>query len=285
MSRVQTSVFSHESPLGRWELASRPPVAALRPYVRHLHGFVEATPAPLRRREVPIGAVVMIVSLEHGWQLEDVGGATLRRTSFVAGLQDGPVLVEHGGASHGMEVYFAPLGARAFFGVSLDALTGQVLELEDVLGPAATTLIERLRATRGWEGRFDLLEEAIVRRMAAGREPAPDLRWAWGRLAASHGRAEIGGLADALGWSHRRLVAQFREHVGMPPKRVARILRFHRARSLLDDAASPSLAAVAYECGYADQPHFTREFRALAGVTPREFLAHRLPGGGGVSVG
>jgi len=71
----------------------------------------------------------------------------------------------------------------------------------------------------------------------------------------------------------------------MPPKRVARILRFDRACSLLEGAASPSLAAIAYECGYSDQPHFTREFRALAGITPSELLAQRLPGAGGVAAG
>jgi len=155
MARVRTRVIAHESPLGRWEIASRPLGAVLRPYVRQLHGFVEATPGPLRRREAPLGAVVMIVSLEHEWWLQDASGATMRRTSFVAGLQDGPVLVEHGGASYGMEVYFTPLGARVFFGVPLDALTGRVLELEEVLGREASALTEQLCATPGWEGRFD----------------------------------------------------------------------------------------------------------------------------------
>jgi AraC-like DNA-binding protein len=285
MAPVLTSVAAHESPLGRWEIASRPPTAALRPYLRQLHGFVEATPAPLRRRESPIGAVVMIVSLEHGWRVQGASGGPMRRTSFVAGLQDGPVFVEHGGASHGMEVYFTPLGAWMFLGVRLDTLTGRVVELEDVLGRTATLLTEQLRAARGWEARFDLMEDVIARRLGTGDEPAPELRWAWGRLAATHGRAEIGALATELGWSHRRLITQFREHVGMPPKRVARILRFDRALSLLARTAPPPLAEVAYTCGYADQPHLTREVRALAGITPHELLAHRLPGAGGFSAG
>lgn len=282
---MSTSVLRHESPLGRWEIASRPPSPPLRPYVRQLHGFVEATPAPLHRREVPIAAVVVIVSLEHGWRLQAGTGGDLRRGSFVAGLQDGPVLVGHDGASHGMEVYFTPLGARSFLGVPLDTLTGQVLELEDVLGRTAASLTARLQATRGWDARFDLLEQAIAGRLASSRPPAPELRWAWGRLAATHGGVEVGALASELGWSHKRLITQFREQVGMPPKRVARILRFDRAYSLLESAVSPSLADVAYECGYADQPHFNRDFRALAGVTPGELLASRIPGGGGIAVG
>jgi AraC-like DNA-binding protein len=280
---VPTRVVAHESALGRWEIVSRPPGAALRPYVRHLHGFLEATPAPLRRREVPIGAVVMILSLEHGWSLRGASGAVVRRRSFLAGLQDGPTLVEHAGASHGMEVYFTPLGARAFLGVPLDALAGQVLELEEVLGPATATLTEQLADAAGWDARFEILERAILHRLTANRVPSLELRWAWGQLSATHGRVAIGALAAELGWSQRRLVAQFRDQIGMSPKRVARILRFDHAYALLRETAAPSLADVAYACGYADQPHFTREFRALAGITPRELLARRLPEAGGIA--
>jgi len=52
------------------------------------------------------------------------------------------------------------------------------------------------------------------------------------------------------------------------PKAVARILRFQRALRLLSEGRA--LADVAYYCGFADQPHLNREFRALAGGTPRE---------------
>ena len=48
----------------------------------------------------------------------------------------------------------------------------------------------------------------------------------------------------------------------MGPKAVARVLRFERALRLLRDGRA--LADVAYDCGYADQPHLNREFRALA---------------------
>ena len=36
------------------------------------------------------------------------------------------------------------------------------------------------------------------------------------------------------------------------------------------------MAALAAEAGYADQPHLSREARALAGLTAVELLAHRL---------
>lgn len=50
---------------------------------------------------------------------------------------------------------------------------------------------------------------------------------------------------------------------------MARILRFERAVELLRSGSS--LADAAFSTGYADQPHFKREFRALMGMSPTEF--------------
>jgi AraC-like DNA-binding protein len=46
-------------------------------------------------------------------------------------------------------------------------------------------------------------------------------------------------------------------------------LRIARARALLAGGASP--AAVAADCGFADQPHLTRTFKRVVGVTPARY--------------
>jgi AraC-like DNA-binding protein len=55
----------------------------------------------------------------------------------------------------------------------------------------------------------------------------------------------------------------------MTPKAFSRVLRFERAAALL--AAGTAPAEVAPTCGFFDQPHLNREFRALAGRTPGAF--------------
>jgi hypothetical protein len=59
-----------------------------------------------------------------------------------------------------------------------------------------------------------------------------------------------------------------------------RVLRFQRAVEVLKTNGSDRLADVALDCGYDDQPHFDRDFRVFAGVTPTDLFRTRRPDGG-----
>ena len=96
-----------------------------------------------------------------------------------------------------------------------------------------------------------------------------ELVWSWQRLLNSDGAVPVASLAEEVGWSRRHLAARFREHVGLPPKALARILRFERAAERLRRGAD--LADAALDSGYYDQAHFNRDFRAFAGLTPTEY--------------
>jgi AraC-like DNA-binding protein len=279
-------VSRHESAEVRWAMATRAAHPRLGGFVREYTGYTESSAAPLCRQEVPSADVTLILSPSSELRLPDTRGATgraARHTSFVAGLHDRYALVEHGGFQEGVEVRLTPLGARAVFGLPMHELTNRVIELDHLLGREAEELVERMWERRGWEERFEFLDAAIAARAARAREHSPGVAWAWGRLRATHGRARVRALADELGWSHRRLIARFREQVGMPPKAIGRILRFDRVARLLLDVETPRLAEVAYDCGYYDQAHLNRDFRDFAGTTPGDYLARRMPDGGGVS--
>jgi transcriptional regulator GlxA family with amidase domain len=74
----------------------------------------------------------------------------------------------------------------------------------------------------------------------------------------------VADLAHTLGWSPRTMQRQCTAIYGYGPATLRRVLRFRRARRLLD--AGLPFADVAARAGYADQPHLHREVRALAGV-------------------
>jgi AraC-like DNA-binding protein len=94
-------------------------------------------------------------------------------------------------------------------------------------------------------------------------------------LARSAGDARITALAKEIGWSRKHLVNRFRSELGLAPKPVARIMRFHRACRLAHTGEARGWAGIAAESGYADQAHLAREFSTLAGESPTAW-ARRL---------
>jgi AraC-like DNA-binding protein len=62
--------------------------------------------------------------------------------------------------------------------------------------------------------------------------------------------------------------------LGMAPRDYLRAVRLHRARQLV--MAGEPIAAVAAECGFADQAHFTRWFRRSFGYTPGDLAGASL---------
>jgi len=77
-------------------------------------------------------------------------------------------------------------------------------------------------------------------------------------------------LAKAAGMSVRGLERAFDRDYGLSPQQYLRRLRMQTACQLLVSSRL-ALAQVADRCGFADQSHFTRDFRGLTGMTPRAY--------------
>jgi AraC-like DNA-binding protein len=279
MGSPRVTIHRYDSPIGRWEMIRRDVPAALRPHVLGYLGYHEWTPAPFRRLEVPSGEVHVIISFGPEVRVP----APVR--SFVAAPHSEHAIVESSGEQHGVELRLTPIGAHMLLGLPMHELADQVTPIEAVLGRAGAELPERLATAPGWEARFAMLDRLLAERLDGARPPAAGVEHAWWRLVGSHGATPVERLADEVGWSRRHLFARFREHTGLPPKVFARILRFQRAAALMACAGGPSLCEIALDCGYYDQAHLNRDFRAFAGRTPTELMAARLPEGGGYSGG
>ena len=275
----------HADADGTLEMVSRDPDPRLRDVVLDYTGYRERSTGPRRRRELPWPGIVLIFDFGPTLRFLDPDGTALvgrHPGGFLAGMHDTTVLTETVGAQSGLHVNLTPLGARRLIGRPMHELANRVVGVDEVFGAAGRRLVERLRNTPGagdavWTARFDLLDAAIATRLAEA-DPMPGLAAAgWRRLEASGGRMAIGDLAAGLDCSRRHLIAVFRDQFGLPPKTVARVLRFHRAIGLHDQGRCTGWADVAYECGYTDQAHFTNDFKRFAGVSPTVFLASRRP--------
>ena len=152
-------------------------------------------------------------------------------------------------------------------------LANESVPIDAVLGRFGRDLVQRVGEAPDWPTRFALIDQALRARLAQAAPVDPGVAWSLGHIVASGGAAVIGDIADELGWSHRRLIARYRDTVGLPPKLVARIVRFERLTAHVGTNPDIEWASAANMCGYFDQAHLAREVRELAGITPTELRA------------
>ena len=276
----------HESVQGQWEMVRGVPPPVLRPYVREYIGWFEHFAVPICRREVPTEEIPLIINFAAPVRLFDPRDPSrwTEYGSFTTGAYDSFALVGSSGPSGGLQINMSILGARLFLGHPLRELKNRAVALEDVFGGEARRLTMELYQAPTWEARFTILDRELTSRILSAKAPPAAVAWVWRRLIQTGGRVGIGALVDEVGCSQRHLIGQFRDQIGLAPKTLARVLRFGRAIRMIKRGGGTRLVEIAQDCGYYDQAHFTRDFRAFAGVTPTELVRSQLPDGGGFLV-
>jgi AraC-like DNA-binding protein len=190
------------------------------------------------------------------------------------------VVLEGDCAPSYLEVLLGPLEAYRLLGLPMNRLSGDTVDLVEVLGAGGRRLAEQLRDTPSWRQRFALVDRFLLERLDRGPRPSPEVGWAWRRLVATGGAVPIRHLACEVGWSHKHLLTRFRQQVGLRPKTAARLIRLVGVLRYLDGRRPLDWGRVAAEVGYADQAHLAREFRQFTGTTPTAFAAWTAPPGG-----
>ncbi|MGH9226202.1 MAG: helix-turn-helix domain-containing protein [Acidimicrobiales bacterium] len=263
---------------------TRRPAPVLRPFIDGYVGYRIDSAEPGVHRGLPSRHLTFIVSI--GDPIDVVAQTDPRqppdRYRFVAGgLQASAAAIACGRHQEGVAVALTPLGSQALLASPARALWNLSIEAADVIGPPAAELWERVNAAPTWDGRFAACDDVLLRLAGArrSRPPATDdtLAAAWDLLVVTGGGIGVADLAAEVGWSRRHLANRFSGEFGLAPKLAARVVRFERARRLLQRPARLSIATVAATCGYYDQPHLTRDFVELAGCPPGEWLATEFP--------
>lgn len=215
--------------------------------------------APARAEtKLPTGTAQLIVDLRSGH-------------AFVEGPQTGPRTLLRGGAGwRGVGIALRAGAVRRFLGVPAGELRDRLVPLADLWRPAdAARLGELLGAARTEQEALTLLGSQLQHRARPSRCDAR-VRMALRAVHAEPSAFRVRAWSRRLHLSERHLHALFVADVGVGPKRYARLRRFQSVLECL--GRSPEdLGTVAHRCGYADQGHLAREFRAFSGTSPSAY--------------
>ena len=195
--------------------------------------------------------------------------------AIFAGQIDRPLTLRPTGHVAVLGVRFRPDGAARFMRVPQHELTGSTPEVAYV-SPALAAAARIVRDTAPTlQHAVPIMERLLVEAMTTS---ARDRRIAFvvETIVRRGGLVSIDAAADATGLGRRQVERLFLRDVGLPPKQLARIVRFQRALRILESGTTaPRGVRAAHAGGYADQAHFIRDFREFAGCAPGEHLLRR----------
>jgi AraC-like DNA-binding protein len=253
----------------------REPPAALRPFVKSLwvgrDAEEDAPPPGARERMLPSGAMHLVIRLSDQPirlfdGVDDRVGRDLGH-AVVGGMRSAPY-VRDKSAVHVIGVELRPGMHAGLLGASAAELAERHTPLDDLWGRVAREWRERLSEPATFAAQLDLFAALLARRFGAVRAMHPAVAHA---LSCIRDTPDVGAIVRATGYSHRRFIALFRHAVGIAPKLYQRVLRFERSLRLLVAHPTMPLVEIALDAGYTDQPHFNREFREFAGISPTEY--------------
>ena len=179
--------------------------------------------------------------------------------------------MEVAGALRTFSARLQPTAASQLFGVNpVDLVdTFRPLDLPD-------GLLETLKRCANWQEMVGPMD-AWLCEMAHGKPGEDPVTRAANHLRQVRGIVSVQELADEAGLSLRQFQRRFQALTGLNPKHYARICRIGQAVHRKELEPQASWTELALECGYADQSHFIRDFKALTGALPREFLRGQSP--------
>jgi AraC-like DNA-binding protein len=237
--------------------------------------------AHAKERLMPTGTANIIINLaedevrdysgEHGELMSRLSGAIL------VGARSSYSVIDTAEQCAVIGLGFRPGGTWPFFDVAGDELCNRHVALADLWGPSASSLRERILIAPTPLARLRTLEAELLARALRPLTAHPAIAFA---LRSMHNGAALDTmemLSDRAGVSGRRLARLFALEVGMTPKRYARVLRFGRVLQLTQGDRAVDWPDVAASCGYFDQAHLIREFKAFSGFTPTDYLLRRTP--------
>lgn len=171
---------------------------------------------------------------------------------------------------------FRPGGFYPFWRQPVSRLTGRSVAFQHVFGVDCRPLEEEILARETPEQAVGLLDAFLQERLPP---PDPSARLAGDIVYAIRDDRSLTKVEDVVrrsGLQARTLQRLFDRCVGVGPKWVLRRYRLHEAaeRMILPDA--PGWLELSLELGYYDQSHFIRDFKAVVGVSPEEYVRQTM---------
>ncbi|MEO5760779.1 MAG: helix-turn-helix domain-containing protein [Vicinamibacteria bacterium] len=230
---------------------------------------------PEGHRILPDGCMEFVFQLGNAFEERGTDGHwRIQAHLLLVGQMARRVDIRPTGIIHTVGVHFRPAGVNAFVDGDLSRFANSIRPLESEIDQDFSALTRQLKGSRSPQRKVAILESFLRRLLRASD---PQMAKAANDLAGGSGAVDLAGLADAFHLSGRQFRRRFEFAVGLPPKRFSRLVRFQRVFEQQREGDARAWSEVALDCGYYDQAHFNRDFKAFAGVRPKDIMRDADP--------
>lgn len=225
-----------------------------------------------RQRVYPDGAMALVIHLKKptlSFFVDDESQSI--RVPLLAGPYSRPFHVDPSQSTEVIGILFRPGVARMFFPVAAHELHNTDIALSELHPGEADRLLNDVCSRTDEHFQFLVLERYLTRKLTNAAPIHPAVRFAVEQLSREGAVGSIRRIQLDTGLSHTRFIQLFRENVGLTPKLFCRVRRFQTLLDRIGKGRPVNWAELAVDCGYFDQAHLIRDFRAFAGITPLEY--------------
>ncbi|UZR98441.1 helix-turn-helix domain-containing protein [Chondrinema litorale] len=185
------------------------------------------------------------------------------------GQFDSFVDLEFSKGTKALVIVFQPYGLYYFSKIPTSEVKNSIVEAKDVLGKHLIELHEIIASSKSILNIINLLNKHFLELLPPPKEKILIDQIVYD-IIHSKGEYTIGDIINNYAIHEKKLQRLFSQTIGLSPKKFLKIARLHYFIDLLKN--TENLTANAYLAGFYDQSHLVKDFKALTGITPKEYL-------------
>jgi AraC-like DNA-binding protein len=254
------------------------PRQELQPYIESFWVCESATGMPVTDRNlaVPNGCAKLIIPYENSLfgACEGRSGVSCEHGFYFVGNRETATLISSSKRKTGfIGIEFSPHGAFPLFGIRMsETVDEKMFDSEVLFGRWGRETRESLCNLEEIDQKVSFIQDELVGLSRRKRQDNRVVDFCVKSLKLAHGLVPMKDLERKTGYTRRYLNMLFKEHVGLPPKVLARIFRFQLFyRKWAQGLSYNTMMKELYDY-YYDQAHFSKEFKRMTGHSPQEFM-------------
>lgn len=151
-------------------------------------------------------------------------------------------------------------------------LTDTIVAIEDLWGVSGRDLVNMVYDTGSILETLQVLDEFLLKILSLHNPIERRIDSALNEILKRKGQVHIRNLAEWTNLSRRQFERRFSKIIGLPPKRMCRIVRLAGIIPQLKAGVTYDWADLALAAGFSDQSHFIREWKYFTGSSPLSYL-------------